>query len=188
MEIDKVILELAGKGSITNMEVTKALGGQFSRVTISHYLQNLVKDGKLKRIGAGRSVHYLLNEVLEYLNKGLEEHKVLIDLESKNDFLRLLPENLQSIFAYAFSEMFNNAIEHSQSKKIQVLVRNNDSVLTFIITDSGVGVFRNIMKKRGLKSEEEAIQDLLKGKVTTAPKAHSGEGFFLHRKRRINLC
>ncbi|MEK6599384.1 MAG: STAS-like domain-containing protein, partial [Deltaproteobacteria bacterium] len=47
---------------------------------------------------------------------------------------------------------------------------------------SGIGVFRNIMQKRRLKSELEAIQDLLKGKTTTAPKSHSGEGIFFTSK------
>ncbi|HYC34375.1 MAG TPA: DUF4325 domain-containing protein, partial [Candidatus Paceibacterota bacterium] len=82
------------------------------------------------------------------------------------------------IFTFAFSEMFNNAIEHSQSKIIGVEVAVRDGKLSFIVEDSGIGVFRNIMKKRDLHSEMEAIQDLLKGKTTTMPKSHSGEGIF----------
>src|SRR3989338_10702074 len=78
--------------------------------------------------------------------------------------------------------MFNNAIEHSRSKIILVEVTMRDKFLSFIINDSGVGVFRNIMKKRNLKSEIEAIQDLLKGKTTTMPKSHSGEGIFFTSK------
>ena len=38
------------------------------------------------------------------------------------------------------------------------------------------------MKKKNLNSEMEAIQDLLKGKQTTAPEAHSGEGIFFTSK------
>ena len=38
------------------------------------------------------------------------------------------------------------------------------------------------MSKRGLKSELEAIQDLLKGKITTQPQSHSGEGIFFTSK------
>ncbi len=38
------------------------------------------------------------------------------------------------------------------------------------------------MKKRNLKNEIEAIQDLLKGKTTTQPQAHSGEGIFFTSK------
>jgi hypothetical protein len=51
-------------------------------------------------------------------------------------------------------------------------------MLIFIIDDFGIGAFRNVMKKRKLQSELEAIQDVLKGKVTTMPELHSGQGIF----------
>ena len=38
------------------------------------------------------------------------------------------------------------------------------------------------MQKKKLKSEIQAIQDLLKGKTTTMPKSHSGEGIFFTSK------
>src|SRR3989338_8465686 len=79
-------------------------------------------------------------------------------------------------------EMFNNAIEHSESKIISVEVSLRNNKLSFIVEDSGIGVFRNIMKKKGLRSVIEAIQDLLKGKTTTMPKSHSGEGIFFTSK------
>lgn len=44
------------------------------------------------------------------------------------------------------------------------------------------GFFRNVMNKRKLKSEMEAIQDILKGKTTTNPHSHSGEGIFFTSK------
>ena len=44
------------------------------------------------------------------------------------------------------------------------------------------------MKKRKLNSEIEAIQDILKGKVTTAPKVHSGEGIFFTSKVADIFC
>ena len=59
--------------------------------------------------------------------------------------------------------------------------RYPDSV-DFIVSDHGIGIFYNIMKKRKLQNELEAIQDLLKGKQTTAPKEHTGEGIFFTSK------
>jgi hypothetical protein len=38
------------------------------------------------------------------------------------------------------------------------------------------------MQKKNLKSELEAIQDILKGKTTTMPRSHSGEGIFFTSK------
>src|SRR5262249_14105167 len=44
------------------------------------------------------------------------------------------------------------------------------------------GIFENIRTKRGLESEMAGIQDLLKGKQTTFPERHSGEGIFFTSK------
>ena len=78
--------------------------------------------------------------------------------------------------------MLNNAIDHSKSKNITVELNNKDGQIVFIVEDYGIGVFRNVMDKKGLKSEIDAIQDLLKGKTTTAPHVHSGEGIFFTSK------
>lgn len=112
----------------------------------------------------------------------MEEHKVLDQIEQAFPRLKSLPENIRSIFTYAFSEMLNNAIEHSTSVRIGVEVTIQGGVLSFVVRDSGIGVFRNVKKKRKLKSEFEAIQDLMKGKTTTMPKSHSGEGIFFTSK------
>lgn len=116
------------------------------------------------------------------VNKSLEEHEVLLKFKENHDSLKNLPDSIDSIFEYAFSEMLNNAIEHSKSKYIQLKIVKTGKNIAFDIRDFGIGVFKNIMKKRGLKSQMEAIQDLLKGKTTTAPKAHSGEDIFFTSK------
>ncbi|GAH25948.1 unnamed protein product, partial [marine sediment metagenome] len=74
--------------------------------------------------------------------------------------------------------MLNNAIEHSESKKVEIIIERRKNNIIFEVRDWGVGIFNNIMNKKGLSSEMDAIQDLLKGKQTTAPSYHSGEGIF----------
>ena len=78
--------------------------------------------------------------------------------------------------------MLNNAIEHSRSHNVDVTMKREGDLITFTVVDLGVGIFNNIMKKKHLYSEIDAIQDLLKGKQTTAPEAHSGEGIFFTSK------
>lgn len=78
--------------------------------------------------------------------------------------------------------MLNNAIEHSQSEWIEIKIEKNEEYLSFEVRDFGIGVYKNVMNKRKLNSELEAIQDLLKGKVTTQPQSHSGEGIFFSSK------
>jgi len=78
--------------------------------------------------------------------------------------------------------MLNNAIEHSASSKIDIDVGKYQNRLVFKVRDYGIGVFKSIISKTKVKTELEAIQELLKGKLTTAPKAHSGEGIFFTSK------
>jgi anti-sigma regulatory factor (Ser/Thr protein kinase) len=162
-----------------------------SRQYVSRIIKELITEKKLVKSGSTASATYALPEnadifgdsVLMLLaNEGLEEHKIIEKIENQASFILKLPDNIRSIFDYAFSEMLNNAIEHSKSKNIGIEVKKQQDSLLFEIRDFGVGVFRNIMQKRKLKSELEAMQDLLKGKTTTAPQAHSGEGIFFTSK------
>ncbi|MBU1033128.1 MAG: DUF4325 domain-containing protein [Patescibacteria group bacterium] len=188
------ILEIANKkGKITTKELSLKFG--VSRQYLHQLLSELIGDKKIIKIGETRTAFYVSSlyaqthpEVIpsifckKYKNVTLEEHNVLMDIEKSFFALTDLPENIHSIFTFAFSEMFNNAIEHSRSKRIGVEITLRNKKLTFVVEDSGIGVFRNIMKKKKLDSEIQAIQDLLKGKTTTMPKSHSGEGIFFTSK------
>ncbi len=190
---EKILEEVEKKGSVKTSDFIRHFG--VSRQYVSKLLSKLVDEKKLIKIGSTRSAFYTTEIYIQknpkiaptsysktFINKNLEEHKIFNTLNQNFLPLSSLSENIKSIFEYAFSEMLNNAIEHSTSKKIRVFVTLNKDNLTFSIDDFGVGVFRNIMKERSLKSEIEAIQDLLKGKTTTAPKLHSGEGIFFTSK------
>lgn len=180
-------------GSVTSTEIARLLG--ISRQQSHAFLSGLVRTGELIKIGHTRGARYMRSESalpardridLDLANgDNLKEHEVLMDIRDRFVPLKLAHENVRSIFDYTFSEMLNNAIDHSKSEKISVSVfttgdsaRNEPMRLSFVIRDWGVGAFRNVMKGRGLLSELEAMQDLLKGKVTTAPEAHSGQGIF----------
>jgi len=194
MTNDQKITNLINKkGTVRSADLVNVFG--FSRQYASRLLSQLASEKKIIKVGSTRASFYTTKEYLQknpeispknyfktLTNKDLEEHKVLDDIERNFILFSKLPENIKSIFEYAFSEMLNNAIEHSETKKININISILNNVLTFEINDFGVGAFRNIMKKRALNSEIEAIQDLLKGKVTTAPKLHSGEGIFFTSK------
>jgi len=186
------ILEYAERmGKVNSGELVKKFG--VSRQYVNRLLKELRATNQLIKIGSTRSAYYIHGSLRSnkkltklsysniYINKGLEEHRVLDQISSLPELVSL-PDNIRSIFDYAFSEMLNNAIEHSKSKKIRVEISDLGSFLTFVIEDSGVGVFKSIMKKNKLDSELEAVQDLLKGKTTTMPKSHSGEGIFFTSK------
>ncbi len=162
-----------------------------TRPYCSKIFTELVNEKKLVRAGQSYRTVYSLPENIRFLgnvinlrikNTNIQEHKVLENIQTKAPFILKLKDNVRSIFDYAFSEMLNNAIEHSKSKFIEIKIAKKDNRLSFEIRDFGIGVFRNVKKARHLGSEFEAMQDLLKGKTTTAPKAHSGEGIFFTSK------
>ena len=163
---------------------------QYANVVIN----SLVQGGRLIKVGSTKRAYYILPEISHepgifpprifkrLKNNGLAEHEIFNEIENQYPPVRQLPENVKSILVFAFSEMLNNAIEHSMSKDIEVEISIQNRKLTFVVNDFGIGVFRNVMKKRRLKNETEAMQDLLKGKTTTAPKSHTGEGIFFTSK------
>jgi len=193
MDTKDIILNLAKtKEKIRTADVLREVKDRYSRGYISLIINSLVKEGKLIKGGKTAGAFYVLpeNEKLiqseiiykkTFLREGLEEHQVLDEINQTRIYLTL-KDNIRSIFNYAFSEMLNNAIEHSQSERVSIDVFKSNKNLVFFIDDQGVGVFKNIMQKKKLDSELEAIQDLLKGKTTTAPQFHSGEGIFFTSK------
>jgi len=192
MTIRRTVLDVARtRKAFTTSDVLAALGRRVSRQYMSAAISQLVKEGVLVKGGSTRGAFYALPKHAVAMrltirtrlkNHSLQEDQVLDDLKRGAPFLTGLRENVGNIFAYAFLEMLNNAIEHSRSKNIDVEVTKRQGQLTFIVRDFGIGAFRNVMRTRGLASELEAIQDLLKGKTTTQSQRHSGEGIFFTSK------
>lgn len=181
---------LKDKKRISSTEIARHFG--FTRQYASQVLRDMVNAGEIVKFGSTRAAFYTLPELIDKIgpsairrrlkNKNIKEHEVFDNLISTFPVFHTTPENAQSIVYYAFSEMFNNAIEHSRSENIEVEIESDRGIIRFVVSDFGIGVFRNVMRKQNLKSELEAMQDLLKGKVTTDPKAHTGEGIFFTSK------
>jgi len=193
MDIKKLILEeLIKKKKIKVADIVKATG--FSRAYINRFFEELRNEGKIVLIGKANRAHYIsarkdimakkkiLSNRRILRNINLSESLVLDEIKRDTGIFLGLPKNVASILDYAFTEMLNNAIEHSSSKKIITLMERDAKNIKFQIIDFGIGIFKNIIKKKKLKNELEAIQDLLKGKQTTAPKEHTGEGIFFTSK------
>jgi len=116
------------------------------------------------------------------MNQNLSEDLILEQIKRESGIFLDIPNNISKIVDYAFTEMLNNAIEHSQSNNIEILIERDEDKIRFDVIDKGIGIFKNIIQKRKLKNNLEAIQELTKGKQTTAPKLHSGEGIFFTSK------
>jgi len=111
---------------------------------------------------------------------GLSEDQVWRKVKSKLGAHE--SDGAADIMPFAFNEMLNNAIDHSQGETVNVQFSVTAQMWSFKISDNGLGVFENIKNGFGLESSLEAVAELTKGKRTTAPKAHSGEGIFFTSK------
>lgn len=186
---EKALDILSRKQKLTTRDIVSLC--KVTRQYANSIMRELVKEGYIVKIGSTRSTFYIFPQRLKSLemkikkrfrNKSLDEGKVLDVVKKELYFSFQFSENVISIFDYAFTEMLNNAIAHSKSTIIKIEVEKRKDSISFIVNDFGIGVFKNVMGKRNLNSELEAIQDLLKGKMTTQPQAHSGEGIFFTSK------
>ena len=85
------------------------------------------------------------------------------------------------VFHYTFTEMLNNAIDHSGGEKVTCEAWGAENVV-FRIVDDGVGAFARLQTDLGLPDLESAVLQLSKGKGTSDPSRHSGQGIFFTSK------
>jgi anti-sigma regulatory factor (Ser/Thr protein kinase) len=79
----------------------------------------------------------------------------------------------------AFTEMLNNALDHSQAQALTLAAHVEGGRLQMLVADDGVGIFRQIAQALHLFDDRLALLELAKGKFTTAPQGHSGMGVFV---------
>ena len=151
-----------------------------SRQAVNVHIKRLVKQKSIIAEGNTRNRSYHLHPLMEDAKRfelsGLEEDRVWRDYVVPK--LGTLPDNVVDVCNYGFTEMLNNAIDHSQGRYAIVSVKKTPVFLEIIITDDGLGIFARIQKFLDLNDERHAVLELSKGKLTTDPANHTGEGIF----------
>lgn len=152
-----------------------------TRQAANHHLRQLVEEGCLTETGQTRNKAYGLAELerLEFhyaLNDSLTEDRVWS--RDVLPALKQLPGNVIKLWHYGFTEMMNNAIEHSDGTMIDIVVEKTAAYARVFMTDDGVGIFKKIQEALDLLDERQSLLELAKGKFTTDPANHSGEGIF----------
>jgi anti-sigma regulatory factor (Ser/Thr protein kinase) len=174
---------IAGDGRVSTGELAARLG--VSRQAAHRHLARLVRAGTLERRGRGRSAHYGPAEGKASRRvvpvAGLEEDALWQRIAAEEPALSL-PEAAASIARYAFTEMVNNAIEHARAGRIELELYAAPPLLRIEIQDDGVGIFRRLAAHLGVEQPELVIEQLAKGKLTTDPERHTGEGIFFTSK------
>lgn len=164
-------------------DISKKISEKFSisRQAANKHLQKLVEENVLSIEGKTKARVYKLKAQLTYskqymLDDGLAED--IVWMQDIRPRLGKLPDNVMNIWDYCFTEMFNNVIDHSAGGFVTVRVSKSAVSTRIEIQDDGVGIFKKIQGQLGLLDERHAVLELAKGKFTTDPANHSGEGIF----------
>ncbi len=157
--------------------VSGSLG--LSRPAVHAHVQHLVQAHYLKSSGSTRPEYDLGRRRLRmrrYALAGLREDEIWF-----RDFLPVtsgLSGSLVDILHYGFTEMVNNAVDHSDGTEVVVRLVGEWNRVAMFIEDDGIGIFRKIATHLNLTDERHALFELSKGKLTTDPSRHTGEGVF----------
>ncbi len=145
---------------------------------IFEFIENIEKSGVIEQ---KNNIYQLVckeESIVLYRDKGqLVDEDIIYD-DFLEKYVSELPVNIQRIWQYAFMEMMNNAIDHSEAEKVSMAIRSNYLNIKILIMDNGVGIFKKIKEFYKYESLDDAVHELFKGKLTTDIENHSGEGIF----------
>lgn len=173
---------LAATGSVTSGQLARAAG--VTRQAAHYHLARMAEAGELERRGAGRSTRYVATAdfTRTYPIEGAAEDDIWREVRDAVACVPELGEQLLRIANYAVTEMVNNAIDHSRGNFVRVAVRCLAEAVAVEVADDGIGAFESVRRGHGLVDAFDAVQQLSKGKQTTAPERHAGEGIFFTSK------
>lgn len=180
---DQRAIQLIGDG---RPKVSAILGDEFglSRQSVASHLKRLLQQGLVEAVGATRARTWRLRELerqeRSFPRDGLSEDVVWRTLISP--LVAGMPQNVRDVWHYGITEMVNNAIDHSGSEFVHVGAFRNALYTQAWVTDDGEGIFAKIQRALALFDPREAILELAKGKLTTDPDNHTGEGIFFSSK------
>lgn len=192
---EEILAQLRQKHSITTRQIARDFS--VSRNYAHILLQELRQEGVALLVGKTNQARYVLASnttavrkakkeirhiLLRLQNTNLDEDAVFKRIEQETGIFIDTKENVRQLVRHGFTEMLNNAIDHSRSRHVEIDCRKTETAITFVVRDEGIGIFNNVRNKFRLPGTLAAIQEILKGKATTAPKNHTGEGVFFTSK------
>lgn len=179
-EIRKFILDNIEKHP-KNLATFTATEFGISRQAVNKHISRLVEQRQLDVSGATRSRHYSLRPLVKWQKTYLLDGSLDEDAVWRKDIyplLQHLSSNVVIIWQYGVTEMLNNAIDHSSGTEVVVTFEQTSLSTTVNVIDNGEGIFRKIQRALDLLDERHAVLELAKGKLTTDPTNHTGEGIF----------
>ena len=186
MDVDSAIRDLLARGgSFQSGELSRLTG--LTRQALHKHLSRAISEGRLIREGRGRGARYCPSAPATfdrtYPTDGLREDVVAEELAA---WLRgssvARTSCADALLTYALTEFVNNAIDHSGAPEVRVRLELEDDIARLAVEDDGIGALESVRAGLRLDDHLHALQELSKGKVTTQPDRHSGEGLFFASK------
>ena len=179
-EVRAFILEMANE---CHRDIARTVVERFgiSRQAASQNIRALIKDRLVVARGSTRNRTYRL--------KPLFRTHISIDVTDKTEenqvwsqkvapHFKNIKGNVREICHHGFTEMMNNVIDHSNSRKADIDISRTAITISILVRDYGVGIWRKLQERFKLADARHAIVELAKGKLTTDPEKHTGEGIF----------
>lgn len=161
---------------------------EISVTTVKRYIKDCIQDGILEEASEHVCGYRLVTvwKEWEYERENeLSEDRVYY--EDVRPALEYVSEEAALIWSYVFMEMMNNAIEHSEGKRIYCRIKKDYLYTEISVTDDGIGIFQKVQeffcKQMNLQmSYQDVVTELYKGKMTTSSESHFGDGIFFSAK------
>lgn len=151
-----------------------------SRQAVLNYIWQMIDDNILESQGDTKGTSYQLKSFAKgfsiKVTPQIDESEVWRGIIAP--FLPTLKDNVNFISDYSFTEMLNNVKEHSQAEIAYIGITCDALRIQFIVMDNGIGIFSKIQHDFNLPNKSDAILELAKGKLTSDPEHHTGEGIF----------
>ncbi|MGE3063920.1 MAG: DUF4325 domain-containing protein [bacterium] len=186
---EKIIDFIKRREQFTSCELQSKFN--ISRAMVHKYMKKLISSGLIKKVNTTRSSYYIkagkAPERAAYVfrlsvKKDNDESAVFQKISGIAGLKNIFNKQSYESANYIVTEMINNVLDHSKSRGYKVKLSIDSYSVNWEISDSGIGVFNSIRQKFGLSSDEDAAILLLKGKATTYPEKHTGEGIFFSMK------
>lgn len=163
-------------------KVADAFG--ISITSVIRYVNAFCAEGVLSASKEKKCGYAICSKETKYsfdiTSETLDESRIYV--QKVFPLLEGLIDNVVRLWGYICSEMLNNCIEHSQGKHIEIKVIRNRLYTELLISDDGVGAFKTVLDTLSLErpdaTYEDAYMELVKGRYTSNPECHSGEGIF----------
>ncbi len=148
---------------------------------VGRHVRILEDEERLMSTGRGKGKRLFLGDVRRHTKAYFTADDLQEDRMWRRDFEYIfdgIKKNVVEICYIGFTEMVNNAIDHSGSEAIDITVDRDKEDIYIAVSDIGEGIFRRIKRLCELEDDRHALFELTKGKLTTDPNNHTGLGIF----------